>query len=164
MFDYEIIVDHKESDKKCTILPLKERPDFHIRFFNTGEKLTPLTSQVLLHHEGVSLDEFSKTKKVEVTKIAALDSFWRRLEKILENITGNLPELVKIPHGFLTAYPRKSKDGSDPDGGLATIEAIFIAAAFLGNWDESLLDKYYFKDKFLEINKPIFEKYKISPK
>ena len=70
-----------------------------------------------------------------------------------------LPRLARIPDGFVTAYPRRNKEGNDPEAGLATIEALFIAAAFLGNWDESLLDKYHFQNSFLEINREIFERF-----
>jgi hypothetical protein len=62
------------------------------------------------------------------------------------------PVLVKIPRGFQTAYPRVGTAATDPDGGLATIEALFIAAALFGNFDTSLLSKYYFARLFLERN------------
>ena len=59
---------------------------------------------------------------------------------------------MKIPEGFQTAYPRKNDQDLDPDGGLATIEAIFIAAALFGHWDITLLSEYYFGQKFIDIN------------
>jgi pre-rRNA-processing protein TSR3 len=160
MFEYEIIVDHKEKTKKCTILPLRYREDFHVKRYQPKFPQEPLSADVLLHHEGTPLDQVNLP---EASKIAALDSTWQRLPGILKSMKGKLPVLVSIPSGFVTAYPRKSKDGSDPSGGLATIEAIFIAAAFLGNWDESLFDEYYFGDSFLSLNKETFKKYGILP-
>ena len=69
------------------------------------------------------------------------------------------PPLVKIPEGFQTAYPRRNKKGEDPSTGLATIEALFIAAAFLGHWDETLLEKYHFGQDFLRINESLWNQY-----
>jgi pre-rRNA-processing protein TSR3 len=159
MFEYEIIVDHSETSKKCTILPLRYRDDFSIRRYKPKKVLPPLTADVLLHPDGISLDQLAKP---DTTKIAALDCIWRRLEAIMKCMEGPLPTLVSIPPGFETAYPRKSKDGSDPSGGLATIEALFIAAAFLGHWDVSLLDKYYFGDAFLARNEAVFRGYGLA--
>jgi hypothetical protein len=58
--------------------------------------------------------------------------------------------------GFVTAYPRASQIHPDPDGGLATIEALFIASALLGKWDVSLLSRYYFAREFMERNVEAF--------
>ncbi len=157
---YEVVVDHKETAKKCTILPLRYRSDFTISRFNGDKLREPFKAEVLLHPDGETLDKISLPK---VTAIAALDCVWRRLETILNGVTGEVPTLVSIPPGFETAYPRKSKLTPDPDGGFATIEAIFIAAAFLGHWDVSLLKEYYFADKFLEMNDDVFIKYGIKP-
>jgi pre-rRNA-processing protein TSR3 len=77
----------------------------------------------------------------------------------MQRVAKPLPKLVRIPDGFVTAYPRRNKEGNDPGEGLATIEALFIAAAFLGFWDETLLEKYYFKDAFLKENEALWKKY-----
>ena len=74
-------------------------------------------------------------------------------------IVGPLPELVRIPDGFQTSYLRRNKRNLDPDNGLATIEALFIAAAFLGEWDESLLREYAMGAEFLRVNAPQFERH-----
>ena len=161
--NYEVIVDHKETAKKCTILPLRYREDFQISRFHGDKFKGPLTADVLLHPDGVSMDQLEPAVKKSVTKIAALDCVWRRLEMIVRGIGEPVPTLVKIPDGFETAYPRKSKLIVDPSGGFATIEAIFIAAAFLGHWDTSLLKEYYFGDRFLEMNKDVFQNYQILP-
>ncbi len=159
MLKYEIIVDHSETSKKCTILPLSYRDDFSIRRYVPNRVLMPLSADVLLHPDGVPLDQLSKPKAI---KIAALDCIWRRLEAILKGLKGPIPTLVSIPAGFETAYPRESKDSSDPSRGLATIEALFITAAFLGRWDVSLLDKYYFGDAFLTRNMAVFQEYGLA--
>jgi hypothetical protein len=92
----------------------------------------------------------------EVSGIASIDCVWRRLPGLIRRIQGKLPILVKIPDGFVTAYPRRSLKDTDPAGGLATIEAIFVASALLGNWDVSLFSEYYFGRLFLERNQERF--------
>jgi pre-rRNA-processing protein TSR3 len=52
-----------------------------------------------------------------------------------------------------TAYPRTSKVRSDPDGGLATIEAIYAAYRLLGRDTAGLLDHYHWAAEFVELNR-----------
>jgi pre-rRNA-processing protein TSR3 len=141
MFQYEIIVDHTESSNKCTILPLAYRDDFLIV---RGQLERPFATTLLLHPDGIDLSQ-AKPNVTEVTGLGAIDCIWRRLEQILEKVPKPLPTLVRIPDGFLTAYPRRSKKDFDPSAGLATIEALFIAAAFVGHWDYTLLREYFLK-------------------
>ena len=54
--------------------------------------------------------------------------------------------------GLKTAYPREQGDCVDPEPGLASIEALFIAYRLLGYSTEGLLDYYYWKEKFIKIN------------
>src|SRR5262249_26364552 len=55
-------------------------------------------------------------------------------------------------HGYRTAYPRVSKLGTDPDNGLASVEALFAAYRILGRPTEGLLDCYRWADEFLHVN------------
>ena len=148
--NYEIVVDHGETANKCTIAPLRGRPDF--RFFPVfGEgSLGPLSAPILLHHEGICLTRIDRTHSLN--KLASVDCVWHRLPSILRRLDWVEAPAVfaKIPNGFVTAYPRTGK--ADPEGGLATIESIFIAAALLGNWDVTLLSRYYFARAFVERN------------
>jgi pre-rRNA-processing protein TSR3 len=159
MLKYEIIVDHGESSNKCTILPLTYRPDFRIL---RGSKAMGLDSEILLHPEGTPLDQLTQLRGT-VQTVAAIDCVWRRLDPILRRLRKPLPQAVGIPDGFVTAYPRRSKMTVDPTGGLATIEALFIAAAFIGTWDESLLKEYFSADEFLTLNEGAFIRYGITP-
>lgn len=164
--NYEILIDKRENKKQCSIYPLKERKDFQLRYFDRGASpLDPFTADVLLHVDGVSLDKWNEERPDETVKsLAVIDCTWKRVEPTLRRIDGELPTLVKIPPSFVTSYPRKSKqEGLDPDGGLATIEAIFIAAAFLGTWDETLLDKYHFREDFLQWNLDQWRHFKLGP-
>lgn len=148
---YEIILDVGETANKCTIAPLADRQDFRLLRVKGESVLGPLSSNLLLHHEGVCLTELRKTL-TKVEGIASIDCVWRRLPLLLGRIAGQMPVFARIPEGFQTAYPRRSKQNNDPAGGFATIEAIFIAAALLGCWDPSLLSKYYFGIEFLNLN------------
>jgi pre-rRNA-processing protein TSR3 len=51
-----------------------------------------------------------------------------------------------------TAYPRKSEIYEDPEGGLATIEALYAALQILRRPTTGLLDSYYWRQQFLQLN------------
>jgi hypothetical protein len=55
-------------------------------------------------------------------------------------------------HGYRTAYPRVSRLGTDPDNGLASAEALFIAYYVLGRSADGLLDHYHWAEEFLRLN------------
>jgi pre-rRNA-processing protein TSR3 len=155
---YLVVMDSKENTKKCTVAPLSGRSDFHFEIFDRGKVVPKLDAAFLLHIDGVPLQDLPKVNNQEAT-LAVIDSHWKACEKIIRFITPPLPSLVKIPPDFVTAYPRSSKIFADPDGGLATIEAVFIAATFLGTWDETLLDHFHWKKEFLRLNAPVFARY-----
>lgn len=157
---FEILHDPSETPNKCTIAPLAGRKDFKIISTEGTGSLGPLSSLILLHHEGECLTEIRREHDLNLKSpdlsLAAVDCLWRRLEGILKRVQAPLPRLARIPEGFVTAYPRVSKKTIDPSGGLATIEALFIASALLGNWDASLLSQYYFGRSFVELNRARF--------
>jgi ribosome biogenesis protein Tsr3 len=163
---YEVVLDAGETPNKCTIAPLAHRGDFKLFRVKKGATLGPFVSQILLHPEGECLSTLVKAGRLRpassavgpvvsestVTGIATIDCIWRRLDTLLGRVKGELPVLAKIPPGIVTAYPRRSKLTDDPEGGLATIEAIFVAAALVGRWDLSLLSEYHFGADFLSLN------------
>ncbi|MDZ4677949.1 MAG: hypothetical protein SGI74_10645 [Oligoflexia bacterium] len=154
---YEVAIEASETANKCTIAPLYYRSDFRLIQIKGPDVFGPLNSSILLHHKGKCLTTVQKTLP-QINGIATIDCVWRRLDQFMGRIAGKLPELVRIPDGFETAYPRRSVNNADPTGGLATIEAIFVAAAVLGNWDTSLLAEYYFGAEFIKINEKRFVK------
>lgn len=77
-----------------------------------------------------------------------LDSTWRWLPQLLACLRGT-PVARAIPPGVATAYPRASKLFPDPDGGLASVEALYLARRILGDDDPLLLDGYHWKERFL---------------
>ncbi len=156
---YEILVDRTERPTKCSILPLGYRSDFRIVRFDRRRPIVPLTGSLLLHPDGVPLsgvtaDQFASGDAII---LCAIDCNWKRLKTVVDRVTGPLPPLVRVPDGFQTVYRRRSKLNLDPECGLATIEALFIASAFLGVWDESLLREYAMAAEFLSVNAPLFE-------
>lgn len=151
----EVLMDKKENPRKCTVHPLRERPDFRVRYFHNGP-IEPFDADWLLHVDGRNLADMREEK---VGSLGVIDCTWRKVPSVLQRLGKPLPRLVRIPEGFRTAYPRKNKAGKDPDTGLATIEAIFIAAAFCGKWDESLLEHYHFGEEFLALNEAEWERY-----
>lgn len=152
---YEVILDEGETANKCTIAPLAGRADFRLIRVQGRNALGPLKAPLLLHHQGQCLTQLKGSLGASLG-IASIDCVWRRLDVLLGRVVGPLPLLARIPEGFETAYPRSSERGTDPKGGLATIEAIFVASAILGQWDASLFSKYYFGRRFIEINRGRF--------
>ena len=67
-----------------------------------------------------------------------------------------------LPDGIRTAYPRRSKLFDDPEGGLASVEALFAATAIVGIPRFDLLDHYRWADQFLELNAKRFEQWGVS--
>ena len=61
--------------------------------------------------------------------ILLLDGSWRSSDKMVTHFQAVAPRSL---HGWKTAYPRVSKLGTDPDNGLASIEALYIAYHLLG--------------------------------
>ena len=152
---YEVVLDTGETPNKCTIAPLSQRSDFSLFRVKGNAPLGPLLSPILLHPEGECLTSL-RNSLGPIQGIASIDCVWRRLNVLLPRIEGRLPTLARIPNGFETAYPRHNKRNLDPTEGLATIEAIFVAAALVGNWDASLLSDYHFGRKFVELNRDLF--------
>ena len=157
---FEILMDKKENPRKCTIAPNKDRKDFQIRYFKRNMKIPAFQSEVLLHIDGIPLQDLAAKNSIQ--SIGLIDCTWKKVSGVLTRLEKPFPVLASMPSGFLTAYPRKNLEGNDPDGGLATIEALFIAAAFCGHWDESLLEHYYFGKEFLRINEALWEKYQLN--
>ena len=62
-------------------------------------------------------------------------------------------EARSIPPGWQTAYPRHSKIHTDPDAGLATVEALYAALCTLGHRDDTLLRFYPWRNAFLNLNR-----------
>lgn len=157
MSDIIIIRDARESPRKCTVAPLRGTPGIEIRGWRRESIIEIPGVVTLLHHEGTPLSPADHGRP-----LLLVDSSWNHLPQVLADLRGTL-ERRSIPPGFVTAYPRKSRLFSDPEGGLATVEALHIARCILGLPSEGLLQHYYFREEFLSLNRPAFERLAHGP-
>jgi len=77
-----------------------------------------------------------------------LDSTWRLLPQLEACLAG--AGLRRTLPSVATAYPRVSKLEQDPLGGLASVEALYLACLLLGKRDYSLLQAYYWRENFMQ--------------
>ena len=132
----------KENFKKCSLTPLEHRDD--ISFFLSADLVYDVTDQIVLTVDAPLLSEKDQGTLV------LLDATWRLLPQLKSCLLGR-PIYRSLPRDLVTAYPRRSSDGSDPSNGLASVEALFVARLIMGDRDESLLSQYYWKDEFLRL-------------
>ena len=138
-----IVVHPKERRSKCTVEPLRGQDGFSFwKFPNQGSE--SLEGYIQLGVDGPELSNADQEHGLLV-----LDGTWRYAGQMAEQYT-DIP--VRSLSGWKTAYPRNSKLFDDPSSGLATIEAIYIAHRILNRETTGLLDAYYWRDEFLELN------------
>jgi pre-rRNA-processing protein TSR3 len=139
-----VIVRHaKENPRKCTILPLRDRPDVRLLPYPVKE-MPDLRDYVRLAADGPELSPADAA-----WGLLLLDGSWRWAAAMTRDFQHVPPRSL---HGFKTAYPRVSKLGTDPDNGLASVEALYIAYRILGRSTEGLLDHYRWAEDFVRIN------------
>jgi pre-rRNA-processing protein TSR3 len=139
-----VIVRHPhENPRKCSVLPLRGRPD--LVFLNYPVHPHPdLAGYVRLSAEGPPL-----TAEDAEQGLLLLDGSWRWAAAMTRDFLDVPPRSLS---GWHTAYPRVSKLGTDPGNGLASIEALYIAYRLLGRPTEGLLDHYRWAAEFLRRN------------
>lgn len=122
------------ADFKFYRYPLKEIPD--------------LTGYLMLTMEGEELSPEDADKG-----LLLIDGTWRYAAKMCETIDKaiTLPKRT-LPKKFRTAYPREQTECPNPNEGLASIEALYLAYLITGRPVDGLLDHYYWKEKFLNDN------------
>ena len=139
-----VIVRHpKENPRKCSVLPLRGRADLLFLGFPVTQR-PDLTGYLRLAADGPPL-----TAADAGAGILLLDGSWRRADAMTRDFADVPPRSLA---GWKTAYPRVSKLGTDPDNGLASIEALFLAYHLLGRPTAGLLDHYRWAEEFLAIN------------
>ena len=139
-----VIVRHpKENPRKCSILPLRDRSDILLLKHPVTER-PPLAGYVRLAAEGPELSAADAE-----CGLLLLDGSWRWAEAMTRAFLDVPPRSLR---GYQTAYPRSSKLGTDPDNGLASVEALFLAYHILGRPTEGLLDHYRWAEDFLKRN------------
>ena len=138
-----IVVHPREKRSKCSVEALRVRDGFS--FFTFANKVTvPLDGVVRLGMGGEELSEADAAAGLLV-----LDGTWKLARK-MEPFYQGVP--VRTLPNIKTAYPRTSKISQDPDGGLATVEAVYAALRIMKRPLNGLLDHYHWKDSFLKLN------------
>jgi len=145
-----ILRHQRENLKKCSLRGLEHREDY--RFFTYPTSPLPDTTGYLL----LAIDG-SPLQKSDCGKgIFLLDATWRYAAKMLSFVDSEqVIEKRSIPGGFRTAYPRRQNDCPNPEEGLASIEALYIAYILMSRDPTGLLDNYHWKDLFLEKNRTL---------
>jgi pre-rRNA-processing protein TSR3 len=137
-----IVVHPRERRAKCTVQALRKRPGF--QFYKHPRVPNKLPGYVRLGFGGPILGPADADSGLLV-----LDGTWRWVEP-MERLVASVP--IRSLPPLKTAYPRSSKVSDDPDGGLATIEAIYAAYRLLGRDTTSLLDHYHWGEQFIAQN------------
>ena len=137
-----VIRHPKERRSKCSLTPLEGRADIAFHKAREGWQFDMSGFTVL----ALGAPELSAADAGR--PLLLLDSTWRLLPQleaclIGEGVRRTLPSVA-------TAYPRVSKINRDPHGGLASVEALYLARVMLGERDDSLLDGYHWRDVFME--------------
>jgi predicted metal-dependent hydrolase/ribosome biogenesis protein Tsr3 len=150
-----IIVRHThENPKKCSVVPLRGRPDVVFLTYPVKERPS-LEDYVRLAAEGPPLSAEDADKG-----ILLLDGSWRWAAAMTRDFQ-DVP--ARSLSGWQTAYPRVSRLGTDPDNGLASIEAMYVAYHLLGRPTHGLLDHYHWAETFLHTNGFAAERSSMSP-
>lgn len=139
-----IVVRHpKENPRKCSILPLRGREDLVFLSYPVRVR-PPLEGYIRLAADGPALS----AEDAEMG-LLLLDGSWRWAAAMTRDFADIPPRSL---HGWKTAYPRCSRQGTDPDNGLATVEALVVAYHLLGRPIDGLLDHYRWAEEFLRLN------------
>src|SRR5271166_5711591 len=110
-----VIVRHpRENPRKCSILPLRGRPDLLIAAYPVKQPPS-LDNYVRLTAEGPELSAADAA-----CGLLLLDGSWRWAGAMTRAFLNVEPRSL---HGLRTASPRVSRLGTDPDNGLASVEA-----------------------------------------
>jgi pre-rRNA-processing protein TSR3 len=142
--DVLILRDPRESTKKCSLTPLRGMSG--VRFVNYDrDRRVDASGRILLHPDGEELGPADRGRS-----LLLVDCSWRRVGDLLATVDGE-PVARRLP-ALVTAYPRRSRTFTDPERGLASIEALFAALALLGEPRRELLDGYRWAAEFLAAN------------
>jgi len=137
-----IIRHPKERKSKCSLTPLEGRKDLSF-YKGRPDWSFDMTGFTVLAMGAPELSSADVGRP-----LLLLDSTWRLLPQIEACLTGE--GVYRTLPVVETAYPRVSKIAEDPNGGLASVEALYLAKCMLGERDDSLLKHYYWKESFVE--------------
>ncbi|MFN0059309.1 MAG: hypothetical protein ACKVX7_12715 [Planctomycetota bacterium] len=140
---WAVIVRHyRENRKKCSVEALVHDVRFHFVSFRPGMTLA-VDGFTVLAIDGPELSPADAGRP-----LVLLDSNWRHVDSMRRALRGEFhPRSLSLK--LTTSYPRVSKLGYDPNGGLASIEALYVALRILGRRDDRLLANYHWGASFL---------------
>lgn len=144
-----ILRHQRENLKKCSLQGLEGNSEFHFLTYPRNN-LPDLSNYILLALDGEPLSSNDSSYSLFL-----LDATWRyafKMRAFVEKMAGTKLRTRSIPSGFQTAYPRSQRDCPDPEAGLASIEALYIAFTLTGRNPKALLDHYHWKESFLTKN------------
>jgi pre-rRNA-processing protein TSR3 len=124
-------------------MPLRGRPDLVFLHYPLRHR-PDLQGYIRLAAEGPPL-----TVADAGMGLLLLDGSWRWAASMTRDFVDVPPRSLV---GWRTAYPRVSRQGTDPGNGLATVEALFLAYHLLGRPTTGLLDEYRWAGEFLRLN------------
>lgn len=142
-----VIRHRKENLSKCSLRGLESRPEFKFLIYPLKDTLV-CENPVLLTFDAplLSCDDQDAT-------LVIIDGTWKYAMRMEQNIQWPLTLKRRgLPLEIRTAYPRCQHECPCPERGLASVEAIYVAYLLLGRNPCGLLNHYYWKEKFLEIN------------
>ena len=140
-----ILRHRRENLKKCSLVGLEGRDD--LKFYTYPVDPLPDYSRCLLLKVGAPpLTEADRDRDLFL-----IDGTWR-LAQIMEQQLPWKLEARSLPQGYKTAYPRRQTDCPDPETGLSSLEALYIAQQVLGRPTAGLLDHYHWRDLFFYLN------------
>jgi pre-rRNA-processing protein TSR3 len=142
--DTVIVVHPKERRSKCTILPLRGTHGLRFARSTSVSATGDLNRYVRLDVIGPPLTADDSDRG-----LLLLDGTWRWVEDLAVPF-GSIE--TRSIEGVRTAYPRTTSLGTSPEGGLATIEAMYAAYRILGRPTVGLLDHYHWASQFLQLN------------
>jgi pre-rRNA-processing protein TSR3 len=151
-FPPTVVLRHrKENVKKCSLRGLENRDDFIFYSYPTSV-LPELNGYILLTMDGPPL-----TEQDQHLGLFILDATWRyaaQMERSLD-LDKALPR--SIPAQFRTAYPRYQTACPNPERGLASLEAIYVAYTILKRDISDLFTNYHWGADFLQLNEAHFQ-------
>lgn len=141
-----VILRHRrENLKKCSLRGLESRSDL-VFYTYPVDKMPDYSNYLLLKVGAPPLTIADRDRG-----LLLIDGTWR-LAQIMEKQLPWKLEARSLPAGYRTAYPRRQTDCPDPESGLSSIEALYIAHRLLGLEVETLLDTYHWKERFFALN------------
>jgi pre-rRNA-processing protein TSR3 len=150
-----ILRHRKENRKKCSLTPIEGLEG--IEFFTYPKDLMqlPIVPGTIVLVMGAP----PLPARESASPVLLIDGTWRLAEVMWEQLSQRYGSLF-CPYSLpscSTAYPRRQTDCEDPNEGLASIEALYLAHTLLGRRTEGLLESYHWRELFLERNRLLWE-------